>query len=45
MALGYVPAALAVDGAMLEVEILAERHAARVVSKPVYDPSGQRMRS
>ena len=45
MALGYVPAADAVGGAKLEVEILGEMFAAEVQGAPVYDPNGGRMRS
>ena len=44
MALGYVPPALAVDGAELQVEILGNRYPARVTAKPLYDPNGGRMR-
>ena len=44
MALGYVPAALAADGTALEVEINGEMYPAKVVAKPLYDPSGARMR-
>jgi dimethylglycine dehydrogenase len=45
MALGYVPAALAADGTELEVEINGEMYAARVVGEPLYDPSGEKMRT
>jgi dimethylglycine dehydrogenase len=44
MALGYVPAELAVDGAALEVEINGEMYAAKVVGAALYDPAGERMR-
>ena len=44
MALGYVPPALAVDGAELQVEILGARYPARVTATPLYDPNGGRMR-
>lgn len=44
MALGYVAAAHAVDGARLEVEIGGEMWPATVVASPVYDPDGTRMR-
>ena len=44
MALVYVPAELAADGTELEVEINGEMYAAKVVGKPLYDPSGDRMR-
>ena len=44
MALGYVPADLAVDGTALEVEINGEMCPAKVVAQPLYDPGGERMR-
>jgi dimethylglycine dehydrogenase len=44
MALGYVPAALATDGSSLDVEINGEMYAAKIVAKPLYDASGERMR-
>jgi len=44
MALGYVPAALATDGASFEVEINGEMYPAKIVAEPLYDPSGERMR-
>jgi len=44
MALGYVPAELAVDGAELEVEINGEMYAATIIGKPLYDSAGERMR-
>lgn len=40
MALGYVLAELAADGAALEVEINGEIYAAKVTGQPLYDPSG-----
>ncbi len=45
MAQGYVPAALAgdADGAF-EIEILGERHAARIQPDPLFDPEAKRMR-
>ena len=45
MALGYVPTALAEDGTTLDVEINGEMFAAKVVGQPLYDPTGERMRS
>ena len=45
MALGYVPTALAADGTTLEVEINGEMIPAKVTAQPLYDPSGERMRS
>ena len=46
MAQGYIPAALAEDGAegMFEVEIMGERRAARIALEPPFDPDGSRMR-
>ncbi len=44
MALGYVPLALAQDGAQLVIEILGERRPATVRCRPVFDPEGARMR-
>ena len=44
MAMGYVPTELAVEGTELSVEIMGELYTARVVSQPLYDPSGDRMR-
>jgi len=43
MAQGYVPAALAEDN-VFEIEILGERHQARVQAEPVFDPEAERMR-
>ena len=45
IALGFVPVNLARDGAEFEIEILGERRPARLVSEPVLDPQGQRMRA
>ena len=50
LALGYIPAALATpdaatDGSGLEIEIIGHRRPARLLSEPVLDPSGQRMRA
>ncbi len=44
IALGYVPAALSGAGTSFEIEILGERRPAMLVSQPLYDPSGRRMR-
>ncbi len=44
MALGYVPLALAQDGAQLVIEILGERRPATVRCRPVFDPEGAWMR-
>ena len=45
MALGYVPTALAADGTALQVEILGESYPATVTARPLYDPTGARMRA
>ena len=45
VAMGYVPAGLAVDGQQFEIELLGELHAATLIAKPLYDPSGAKMRA
>jgi len=45
MAMGYVPTELAKNGTELEVEINGQMYSARVVSQPLYDADGGRMRS
>ncbi|MEM7742092.1 MAG: FAD-dependent oxidoreductase [Pseudomonadota bacterium] len=45
MAMGYVPTALAAQDESVDVEILGERFPARIVTSPVYDPNGGRMRA
>jgi dimethylglycine dehydrogenase len=45
LALGYVPAALAQPGATFEVEIIGHRRPGRLLTEPVLDPLGQRMRA
>jgi len=44
LAAGYVPAALAREGARFEIDILGEMHAATVRLEPLYDPKGLRLR-
>jgi dimethylglycine dehydrogenase len=44
IALGYVPVASAIADARVEIEILGERRAATLVSRPLYDAAGERMR-
>ena len=44
MAMGYVPTSLAKADTVLEVEIDGEMHSACVVSRPLYDSSGEKMR-
>jgi dimethylglycine dehydrogenase len=45
LALGYVPKALAGAKDGFEVEIIGERHPARILPAPPYDPEGRKMRS
>ncbi len=45
LAMTYLPVGLIKESAELEVEILGVFHKANVVLKPLYDPSGSRMRS
>ncbi|MCY4244915.1 MAG: FAD-dependent oxidoreductase [Gammaproteobacteria bacterium] len=45
IALGYLPANAAADGATVEVEILGEIRPATVHTRPQYDPDGKKMRS
>jgi dimethylglycine dehydrogenase len=44
LAAGYVPAALARDGARFEIDILGELRTATVRLEPLYDPQGLRLR-
>ena len=45
LAAGYVPAALAREGARFEIDILGEMRTATVRLEPLYDPQGLRLRS
>jgi dimethylglycine dehydrogenase len=45
IALGYVPPSLAAPGTALEVEILGQKVAAKVVAMPLYDPQNERMKA
>jgi dimethylglycine dehydrogenase len=45
LAAGYVPAALARDGATFEIDILGETCRATVRQQPLHDPEGSRLRS
>ena len=45
LAAGYVPAALAREGARFEIDILGEMRTATVRLEPLYDPAGARLRS
>jgi dimethylglycine dehydrogenase len=44
LAAGYVPAALAREGARFEIDILGEMRQATVRHEPLYDPKGLRLR-
>jgi dimethylglycine dehydrogenase len=44
LAVGYVPTALAREGAQLEIDILGDTRAATVRLEPLYDPQGARLR-
>lgn len=44
LAMAYLPVKLINSSTVLEVEILGEFHNATIVMKPLYDPSGSRMR-
>ena len=44
LAAGYVPAALARDGEVFEIDILGEMRTATVRLAPLYDPDGLRLR-
>ncbi len=48
VALGYVPAALIGDGTAadaFDIEVLGDRRAARLLTEPLFDPAGKRMRA
>jgi len=45
VAMGYVPAALAAIGADFTIEILGQMQGARIQQRPLFDPSGGRMKS
>jgi len=45
MAMGYVDTEFATAGSTVDVEILGERYTAEILDKPLYDPTGERMRS
>ncbi len=44
IALGFLPANRAHDGLEVEIEILGQMHKAHVISKPLFDADGARMR-
>jgi dimethylglycine dehydrogenase len=45
LAMGYLNADYLHDTENFSVDLLGERHSARIVAAPVYDPSGRRMRA
>jgi dimethylglycine dehydrogenase len=45
LAAGYVPSALALEGARFEIDILGQLRRATVHLEPLYDPKGLRLRS
>lgn len=45
VALGYVPTEFALHGEKFEVEIFSERYPATLITEPLYDPTGSRLRS
>ncbi|MCH8002011.1 MAG: GcvT family protein [Proteobacteria bacterium] len=44
IALGFAPVEMIGDGAAFEIEILGEMRPARLVTEPLFDPRGERMR-
>ncbi|MEZ5479365.1 MAG: glycine cleavage T C-terminal barrel domain-containing protein [Thiolinea sp.] len=44
VAIGFLPPELIVDGTAVEIEILGEKRAARVVTAALYDPEGRLLR-
>ncbi len=44
VALGFLPPEMIVEGQHVEIEILGEMRDARLVTRPLFDPDGQRMR-
>jgi dimethylglycine dehydrogenase len=44
LAVGYVPAPLAVDGGVFAIDILGQECKATITATPLHDPSGARMR-
>ena len=41
----YIPTELAADGTKFQIELLGNRHEATLTTKPLYDPTGSKMRS
>jgi dimethylglycine dehydrogenase len=44
LALGFLPCGLIGEGREVEIEILGERRKARLITEPLFDPRGERMR-
>ena len=44
VAYGFLSVAAIRDGLVVEIEILGQRRAARLVSEPLWDPQAERMR-
>lgn len=44
VAIGFVPTEMIADGAEFEIEILGDLRPARLISEPLFDPKGTRMR-
>jgi len=44
VAMAMIPRTLAGDGGAFDVEILGDRRPARMITEPLYDPKGERMR-
>ncbi|MBK0400248.1 FAD-dependent oxidoreductase [Limibaculum sp. M0105] len=44
VAIGFLPVGLIEEGRAAEIDILGERRAAQVVTRPLFDPEAQRMR-
>ena len=44
VALGFAPPELIADGTKFEIEILGDRRPATLITQPLFDPAGTRMR-
>ena len=44
VALGFVPTEMAIEGRQFTIEILGDRRPARIITTPLVDPDGARMR-
>jgi dimethylglycine dehydrogenase len=44
VALGFLPVELISEGREVEIEILGDMRPARMVTEPLFDPQGERMR-